>query len=129
MAANKYTGEVPVKIGKQDCTLVFDWGAISDLHSQFEKDLKGGLLDVGKINCPKKIAAIVAIGLKKYHPEITADFILSQADNYMAVLAYKKYLDVAIAYSYFGADLMKEIETASEKLSKLKSEISKKKKK
>lgn len=129
MTANKYTGEVPIKVGKQDCTLSFDWSAISDLHSEFESNLKGGLLDVGKIHCPKKIAAIVSIGLKKHNPEITAEYILSQADKYMDVLAYKRPLDIAIAYSYFGADLMKEIETTSDKLAKLKPAVSKKKKK
>ena len=69
--ANKYTGEVEVKIGEKKCVLVFDWHALSALHSRFPDDLRGGLLDVGKVNDPLKLAAILAIGLQKHNPEVT----------------------------------------------------------
>lgn len=104
--ANKYTAEITVQIDKKKCVLVYDWHALSELHSRFPDDLRGGLLDVGKVNDPLKLAAILAIGLKKHHPDVTEEFIIDLAPP---LVPMKKPLDEALALAYFGADLMKGI--------------------
>lgn len=124
--ANKYTGDVGILIGKQKCTLVFDWRAISELHSRFPEDVKDGLLDVGKVSDPLKLAAFLSIGLKKNHPEMTEDFIIDLAPP---LVPLKKPLDEALALAYFGADLMQGIIDSVEKKPEQKSKATKKKKK
>lgn len=122
--ANKYTGEVAVQIGKRNCILVFDWDAVSALHTQYEADLKGGLLDATKINDPKKLADIMAIGLQRHQPGMTGADVCAASPP---LLLMKKQLDSAIAFAYFGPDLMAEVEKGFEKLSKIKIPTAKKK--
>ena len=106
MAANQHTGEVSVKLKGKSFTICFDWHALSDLHNSFPDDLSAGLMDVGKVSDPLKLAKILAIGLKKFHPEMTNEVVLEMSP---ALVPCKKPLDDALALAYFGADLMKGI--------------------
>lgn len=113
MASNKYTGEVTINLNGKDCTLAFDWRAISALHSKFPADLSDGLLDVAKVNDPLKLAEILAIGLSKWHPDIDAEYIINIAPP---LIPLKKPLDEALALAYFGADLMTGIKAAAKNM-------------
>lgn len=124
--ANKYTGEVSITVGDQKCTLEFDWRAISELHSRFPDDLRDGLLDIGKVNDPLKLAAIIGIGLKKHNPEVTEDVIIGLSPPLMPM---KKPLDEALALAYFGADLMDGIVSAVDRMARKPNKKDAKKKK
>jgi len=125
MRANKYTGEVDVMIGKRKCVLVFDFEAIAALHTVYESDLKGGLLDVGKITDLKKLAAIMAVGLQKHQLGITAAEVMAAPPP---LVTMRRAMDTAIAYTYFGPDIMAEIEKGTERLANAKTVVAKKKK-
>lgn len=107
---NKYTGEVSIKLDGRDYVLVYDWTAISAMHSKFSDDLEGGLMNIAKIHCPFKLAEIMAIGLALKHPEMTAEKIVKLSPPFVML---KKPIDAAIAVAYFGADLMKKIDSAT----------------
>lgn len=129
MHANPYTGEVQIEIAKKKRTIVFDFHALSALHSQFADEMRGGYIDVMKINDPVKLAGVLAIGLKEKHPDMTAEAIMEARPPLAFV---KAQLDKALAYAYFGADIVQEVvkvSKAAEKLVQAVADPSKKKSK
>jgi len=99
---NNYTGEVPIKIGRETLTLVYDWEALSVIHTRFPGAEIGALIsDAG----PRALAAMVAIGLARHHPEWT------EAEVMKASPAVRPTVNVvvrAINIAYHGSEDLPE---------------------
>lgn len=109
MTKSVYTGEVAISLGAKNCTLVYDWRAISAVHTAFKDRLEGGLLNVNQIASLEELAEILVIGLQRKNPEVTIDQIL---DLSPPLLQTRAKIDEAMAYAYFGADIFNEVEKA-----------------
>jgi hypothetical protein len=70
---SNHTGETTVSLGGRDLVLVYDWRAVSALKVA----LRGAdVFEALAGNDPETLAAIVAIGLQRHHPGMTAAEIL-----------------------------------------------------
>lgn len=96
--SNKYLGEFKTILLGMDCLLVYDWKAISAIHSKFGREKMANLFNNAT---PEEIAEIFAIGLQKHQPHITAEFIMEKSPPIVQVLAV---IDQALAYAYFGPE-------------------------
>lgn len=97
MADNKYTAEVAIDIGGKPHVMEFDWRAVAQVHSECGADVLRNIFSVS----PETIAKIILAGLKKHHPEVTLDMVMSASLPYIPTLTL---LDRAITFFYFGAD-------------------------
>lgn len=110
---NKYTGEVPLKIGDVQGTLVYDWEAISIMRSTLDdKDLEN-LVQVD----PKKLAIVAAAGFKRHNPELTAEVIIKHSPPIMEVA---EAIDRALLFGLHGPENARKI---LEPLDKMKDDL------
>lgn len=99
---NKYTGEVPVKVGDKVCTLFFSWRALAEVQSKHGTDILKELSHGMSFDI---IADVLAIGFKKHNPEMTKEAIMDASPAFVPMV---QAVDKALAFAYFGADDMPE---------------------
>ena len=112
---NKYTGEVTIALGPGIYKLVYDWRAFGALQSEFGENFAAELTS----RDPEKLAKMLVIGLYKYHPTVTEEFIF---DLSPPIIEVAQAIDKAILYAYWGPqeaqrimDDAKKVEKALEK--------------
>lgn len=72
MTDSNHTGETTVAIGGRDLVMVFDWRALSAVGTLLKgQDVFAALAGQD----PDLLASIVAIGLRRHHPDMTADAV------------------------------------------------------
>jgi len=107
MPSNKYTGDVELEIAGQIKTMRFDWRAISDARSVLDTDITK--TDFRLLELPV-LSHVAAAGLKRHHPELTADVIMELSPP-VYLLCYA--IDVALAFAYMGAGGQEAAEEAA----------------
>jgi hypothetical protein len=90
---NKITGEVPVEIGGREYVLRFDWQALADVEQAH-----GGSPN---LFAPDVVASVAAFGLRKRHPEMTAQRI---KDASPPLIPFANTVQMALQWAYFGPD-------------------------
>lgn len=116
---NKYTGEVPLKVGDKDGILVYDWAALAVIKSNTTQAEIGNLAQMH----PEKLALVMAAGFKKKNPDITVEYIMA---NSPPIMDAAQAVDRALLFAYHGPEearkilepLDKAIEQAEKELSK-----------
>lgn len=110
---NKYTGEVPLKIGAEQGTLVYNWGALGTVESEFTKEELQNMQNLH----PDKIARLAEIGFSEHNPEITAKSFKTAKPS-PALFEVAKACDQALLYAYHGDEqataILKRIEEAEQ---------------
>ena len=107
---NKYTGEVSIKIGAKEYTLVYDYRAISAFHTKF-----GINVEIDKMSIDQLVDVIV-IGLKKKHFEHSESDLremIFEASPPTAVMADA--VTKAFLYAQHGSEVANEIIEAASK--------------
>lgn len=99
---NKYTGEVPLKVGDKQGILVFDYAALALVRSQISQNEMDNLAQLS----PDKLAIMAACGFKKKSPDITADFIMEQSPPIMTLATA---IDRALLFAYHGPEEARKI--------------------
>lgn len=94
MSGNGYRGEEPLELDGVKCTIAFDWDAIGAIQTTFGKLVS----NVWTLK-PDEAAEFLAIGLKKYNPDFTAERIKKLSPPYFDTM---QALDRALFFSYFG---------------------------
>lgn len=94
---NKYTGDVALRLdGWPDYMLRFDWEALAALQSQFGIDQALKLIASRDANALLEIAVI---GLRRHHPEVTADTLRGHSAQMLPLMAR---VGEALALAYNG---------------------------
>lgn len=112
MSDNRYTGDVAVKLGDTDYTMNADWDAIATAQETF--DDVDVLKSPGRLNA-RQLATLIAILLKKHHPDVTAELIMKLSPPLNFIMPY---IHKTLLYAYRGADEVEEIERALEEAAK-----------
>lgn len=99
---NKYTGEVPLKIGDKQGILVFDYAALGAVRSQISQAEMDNLAQMP----PDKLAIMAACGFKKKSPDITLEYIMEQSPPIMALATA---IDRALLFAYHGPEDARKI--------------------
>lgn len=99
---NKYTGEVPFRVGNMDGILVFDYAALAVVKSSITQDELDNLAQL----MPDKMALVAAAGFKKKSPNITAETIMEHSPPIMALATA---IDRALLFAYHGPDQARKI--------------------
>ena len=99
---NKYTGEVPFKVGEKQGTLVFDYNALAIVKSQITQEELDNLAQLA----PDKLAIMAAAGFKKLSPDITAEYIM---DNSPPIMLLATAIDRALLFAYHGPEAARQI--------------------
>lgn len=108
MAGNKYTGEVTLDLAGVSCTLVYDWRALADIQSKYGEDAFDTLFE--DINGDfEKLADILAAGLRRHHPEMTAAAVMEASP---ALLPVREAVHLAILAAFLGPEKPKKGEGA-----------------
>lgn len=94
---NQHTGEVDFHLGERKLTMQFDWRAMARAHAELGPNALRGVYD----QSPEEVAKVMAIGLAKHHPEITAEDIMNASPPWLPAM---QQLDRAITFAYFGVD-------------------------
>lgn len=95
--ANKYTADVPLRLGERRVTLRYDWAAMARL--QTEAPGWAGKLGLGmELGL---LAQIVAIGLQKHHPGTTAEDVMAASPALKQTI---EAVDRAAVYAVYGPD-------------------------
>jgi len=94
---NPITGEGKVEIAGQEYTIRFDWSCLAEIETAHGND--------PNLFNPDVVASVAAIGLKKYHPEMTADKIKELSPP---LIPFAKEVQLAMKYAYFGNDPIPE---------------------
>jgi len=95
---NKFTGVVPLEFGGKEYKIVFDWEALALLKSEFSQEEQSKLFTQQN---PHVLAKVLVFGLKRHHPEVTAEQILKASPPFLKVVSA---LDRALRWAYFGID-------------------------
>lgn len=90
---SKLTGEVDIDICGKDYSIRFDWAALAAV-----KDAHG---DAPNLFEPSVLADVAAMGLKKNHPEMTAERIKELSPP---LVPFANTVQSALQYAYFGAE-------------------------
>ena len=109
---NKYLGEVEYQIGDKKGVLVYNWKALSKIHSEYGRQVLENLAEMS----PEVIAKVMAIGFEAKTPDITADIIIEESPPLIEII---QIVNEALSCAYFGAD----------KVQKAKQEVDSSKKK
>ncbi len=99
---NKYTGEIPLKIGDHAGVLVYDWAALAVVKSTLSPQEMENLAQLA----PDKLAALAAAGFKKKNPEITVEVIMQASPAIMDVATA---VDRALLFAYHGPENARKI--------------------
>lgn len=65
--ANTYRGAVRLRLGEQDCLLVYDWQALARLKTDLGDDVLSRIAGAGD---PVLLSRILAIGLARHQPDL-----------------------------------------------------------
>jgi hypothetical protein len=106
MSQNPITGEAVIDICGKSYTIRFDWEAIAAVNA-----VHG---DGPNLFNPVIVASIAAIGMKKYHPEMTAERIRELSPP---LIPFAAAVQQALQWAYFGAE-KPPTETAEKKRKK-----------
>jgi hypothetical protein len=93
MSQNPITGEAQVEIQGKQYILRFDWEAIAAINA-----VHG---DGPNMFDPVVLASVAAIGMKKYHPEMTAERIRELSPP---LISFAAAVQQALQWAYFGAE-------------------------
>lgn len=88
---NPITGESEVEIAGRKYTIRYDWSCLAEIES-----VHG---DNPNMLNPDTVASVAAIGLKKKHPEMTAEKIKEISPP---LVPFAKSVQDAMQYAYFG---------------------------
>jgi hypothetical protein len=111
---NKYTGEVDIKLWGKEYTLQFDWAAIAKLKSVYPQD--DIITKLRSCTDPMLTAKVLAIGLNKNHPEITAEEIYNRSPAIIPIILQ---IDLALKYAFIGIEEIRTNEKDKKKVKKL----------
>lgn len=104
MTMNPYTGHAPISIGGQRMTLAFDWSALARIRAELGADGQGRALS-GDLPA---LAALVAIGLARHHPDWDAETVAAASPPINPTI---EAVQAALVSAYFGpAGMPKEPE-------------------
>ncbi|SRR5581483_6793029 len=92
-----HTGEKKIEIGGKKVTLVYDWKAISRAQAAHGSEVFNLLLSSG----PEVVADVLAIGLEKSNPEMTAEAILELSPPLIPAI---NAIHAALSVAYWGPD-------------------------
>ena len=115
---NKYKGEFDIILGGKPHTLVYDWEAIAAMKSIHPDENVISTLYADKDT--HLLSKIVAIGLKKYHPDMTAEQVFKLSP---AVIPTIQKVDQALLIAYVGPDEPKKSDDSKKKVSGLKTRL------
>jgi hypothetical protein len=101
---NKITGEQGVEIGGREYVLRYDWQALSDVEQAHGGE--PNLFD------PAIVASVASFGLRKRHPEMTADKIMELSPP---LVPFAQAVQAALQWSYFGPDAVPDAQGAKKK--------------
>ena len=90
---NPITGAAEVEIAGEKYTIRFDWSCLAEIESTHG--------DNPNLFNPDIVASVAAIGMKKYHPELTAAKILELSPP---LIPFATAVQKAMQYAYFGAE-------------------------
>lgn len=97
MTDNKYNGESTLDIAGKPHKIVFDWNALAKLKSIASDDQIDDIINGRDFTL---LAEVLAIGLNKNHPGMTAQKIMDVSPPFaLTTIA----LENALTYAYFGA--------------------------
>lgn len=91
MADNPITGVTSVALGGETYRLQFTWNALAQISRKYGED--ANLFD------PIILSDVVAIGLHKHHPEMSAEKV---ADASAPIVDVISSVNEALNYAYFG---------------------------
>lgn len=118
MVDNKYTAEVIINLNGKDYKLCYDWAAIGAMQTAFGDRIVDNVSVTSK---PEDISKMLAIGLNKNHPEITAADVFKMSPPIFHAV---KKIDLALRYTYFGSeDFTPEKESAASGKKSIKKKI------
>jgi hypothetical protein len=87
------TGKMVVDIDGKPYTLRFDWEALAEVEKNHG--------DQPNLFSSEVVASVAASGLKRYHPEMTAEKIRELSPP---LVPFAKKVQEALQYAYFGAE-------------------------
>lgn len=88
---NPITGEGKVEIAGQEYTIRFDWSCLAEIENEFG--------DNPNFFDPDTVSKIAAIGLKKYHPELTPEKLKELSPP---LVPFANAVHDAMKFAYFG---------------------------
>ena len=94
---NPITGEAEINIAGKSYTIKYDWACLAEIETVHGDD--------PNLFNPDVVASIAAIGLKKNHPEITAEKI---KDLSPPLVPFAKAVQDAMKFAYFGNEPIPE---------------------
>lgn len=98
MTDNKYTGEAPVTIAGRVYTLVYDWQALARVKTELADTALDMVLGSAE---PQALSVLVAIGLARHHPEMSAPAVFAASPPLMPTVAAVRY---ALHSAYWGPE-------------------------
>lgn len=90
---NPVTGEARIDICGTAYTIRFDWGALGEVAAAHG--------DSPNLFVPETVASVAAIGMRRYHPEITAARIMELSPP---LVPFTEVVQKALQWAYFGPD-------------------------
>lgn len=112
---NKYTGEVPFKVGDKNGILVFDYAALAVIKSAIKPQEMDNLVQLS----PEKLAIMAEAGFKKKSPDITASYIMEISPPVMQLAVA---IDRALLFAYHGPEnarkILEPLDNAAEEMEK-----------
>lgn len=102
-AANKYMGEAPLVLDGKTHSVVFDYAAIAEAQEKLGTE---ALVKIGVLGslAVREMCELAAIGLKKHHPNVTADDLMRLSPP---IAHMRKACDDALTYAFFGAEALR----------------------
>lgn len=103
MSANPYTGQVEIAIGGKVCTMVFDWMALSKIHTECGANAARNMFNATQVwqTPPEHLAHMVHAGLRANHGELTFDDVMRGLPPVAKVV---EALTNGLLVAYFGND-------------------------
>lgn len=117
---NKYTGEIPLKIGEKNGILVFDWRALAAIKSKFSHEQLGLLTE----QSPAVLAEMLVMGFQKHSKDITFDDVMDASPAIAEMVAA---IDTALLFAYQGPETARKVLEKAEEIQEILDEDSKKK--
>jgi hypothetical protein len=98
MTDNKYTGEAPIRMGGRVYTLAYDWQALARIRTELADTALDLVLSTAD---PEALSKLIAIGLARHHPEMSAPAVMAASPPFMPSIAAVKY---ALNAAYWGPE-------------------------
>lgn len=96
MTKNAYTGRAPLQLDGREFGLVFDWEALARVKSELGGD---ALKIIAEGPDPERLALIVAIGLARLHPEMSAPAVMALSPPFVPTM---NAVSAALSVAYWG---------------------------